>query len=484
VDLVDATNDTVTLSDVAAQHAIQAGLHFAAGDAVAVHAAGTVLNSSVAALQALGVDTVSGAASLSLALGTGVNWSASLPQFDAALAVTLDVSSAQVADVLNHASQLHAAGIDTLAVDGGSVSITATEALQAANAGLAFATADTVVLADTGAHLSAGLESLSATQVTSLQATHIDSVALTDHNITLSDLGAQHAIDLGIHFAASDAVALHASGTVLHSSIHDLQQLGVDTVDTTASKLTVSLGDSSVTLDQVAHGTLPTFDSTHTDINLVVQQSQLVGSSLADIAALKASGIDAIEVQGSTTTLATTAISSTYNGTSTVVLSETLTETQHTTASGDTYNAFEVTDELAQVLIDAGLITAPNATSTDVVTLDIAASSGESVMSLIMMGEFHVQHVNVSAADTSGDVLIHLGEDPTTHQDADLADLISTLSKLGTQDIFSANEHATLDLGAGITFSELHAEDLLQLKQLGFESVLTHDGVSHSLTGK
>jgi len=100
----------------------------------------------------------------------------------------------------------------------------------------------------------------------------IDSIDLTSGQVTLSDAEAATLVTAGLHFATDDTgVAVHAVGTHLQTSLHDLQALGVDVVhtDSGVNTLVVSLGTGSA----LNVTSLPVFD-TEDKVTLVANDNQ------------------------------------------------------------------------------------------------------------------------------------------------------------------------------------------------------------------
>ncbi|MFA7282502.1 MAG: hypothetical protein WC100_20635, partial [Sterolibacterium sp.] len=425
VDVVNLADGT--LDSNAADELIAAGVSYAQGGEL--HVAGTHLDSSIADLQTLGVTSVLAAeagAALHVSMGSEhLNSINTLPTFADIDQVNLDINAA---DLLN-LNDDDIAQLQMMHVDSFDLS------------------KDVSALGQNGGVLMADPRQI---------------VDFIDHNqfgITLSDAQAQEMLyATNAHFAEGNSVAVHAAGTHLDSSVHDLQALGVDTVDGQADgQLVVKLGNTTLG-DAVAQG-LPQFDPDHkTHVELVVNQDQTGNIGLKDVAGiaadLKAHGIDAIDVQTSA-------------GMAKAELADSIAETT---------TAFEVSDELANVLLNAGLLSSP---ADKDVNVNVADSGGHSVMSLVMMGELGVDQVDA----TNADIVVQLGFDPITQQDAGIDDLVAALGKLGDQ-VFAEDKHVELDLGRNLGFGELNDQKIAELKLLGIDVVKddsSNGGGTHNL---
>jgi hypothetical protein len=184
IDQIDVACALVSITEAEAVELVDSGLTFTVDNNVVMLAEGTSLQTTLQDLHHLGVDMVSGVATpgyfLHVATGHGPLPTDSLPVFDSALDVTLDIEDGQHADVMHHAYQLHNSGIDHLSESG---------------------------------------------------------------LVVLSETDASMLIDTGLDYVAHDAVQLEVCGTHLQSTFGDLQALGVDSVVSThGTVLTVDLG--------------------------------------------------------------------------------------------------------------------------------------------------------------------------------------------------------------------------------------------------
>jgi hypothetical protein len=342
---------------------------------------------------------------------------------------------------------------------------------------LTFNTADQVTLSDSSTALlglGGGLGLGNGTGIAHMQALHVSTIDLTNNAGNITDTQAQGLINAGIHFAASDTgVVDNAVGTHLQNSVHDLHTLGVSTIDGQAnSNLVVNLAsstDHTTTLQSEVDSGLQQFGTTGggvstTHVAIAVDSAHLGNIDLGYIATLESHGVNAIDIVNATTA--------------------TTTAVELTTPVTVTATAFTVTDELANVLMNAGLLTAPESHS---VTVDVVNTAGAAAMTLTQMGNLGVDHVVATGAD----VVLSLGVNQATHQDASITDLINTLSQLAGHGmngagsaIFDSVKNVELDLGHNIGFTDINVQQAAQLKLLGIDTLkddAAHGGVIHTL---
>jgi hypothetical protein len=274
LDVIDLTDNAVTLTDAQAATLVTAGLHFAADDTgVALQAVGTHLQTSMHELAALGVDMVysdsSAGDKLVIDLGTGSALTANgLPGFYAHANVTIVANDNQLGEL---ASVGQFAGwanshVDTLAVVlhdslGTGAELSGLGVLDPALHGVGYtgnieldvAFADSAVtlgmLLDAADGSADPLMTLSgAGLVSALQAagiiTHID--AITQFVVADTDLAPLMAANLLSAHAAADVTVANSDGT-LSTSLAQLAAIGADHVQT--------LGGSTLALDAGLHST-------------------------------------------------------------------------------------------------------------------------------------------------------------------------------------------------------------------------------------
>lgn len=205
-DLIGAdgvASGALSITDAQATNMINAGLVFADQDDISLDvaaAASTQLQTSLAGLQGLGVDSVdvSGGGSVVINAGTGAIDFGALPQ-----------------------------------INGGA--------------------SDTLNFSDTGA------AALTAGDLTSLAGAGFDLIGASDGSFDIGEGHADAMIAAGLEFVAADAITLHAVGTELSptTNVSDLSSLGVDAVSVvdTASALDSAIGfNSANAADLITHG--------------------------------------------------------------------------------------------------------------------------------------------------------------------------------------------------------------------------------------
>ena len=247
----------VALSDAQASSMELDGQHLQASAVVDLTVAGTHLSTSLKGLAGVGVDSVAmigGSLSVDLT-STGDALSAAdaqsiygagsthqLPNFAPGDNVSLDVTQAQVANLVDlldgtangrydgaHSGiDLAAYGIDQIGLDGvagaSALSVSAQEMLAIKDAGLDFARGDSILGSINDATLSAAQTSNLATWAV---AGGVDQL-----NVELTDAQAAAMGAAAMDLPDAAAVHLTAEGSHLATSLKDLADLGVDSVDT------------------------------------------------------------------------------------------------------------------------------------------------------------------------------------------------------------------------------------------------------------
>lgn len=294
IDHIDVTGNNITLTDSEAHALVTAGVDFVPDDNVQVNTDGTHLSTSLKGLADLHVDTVMlTGTSQAVIIDAGASLSTlsteALPHFIASGGANADVtlniaggSIDQTTDVASIAHTLSGLGVDHIGVSGtDGLTVTADQAMAFHDAGIDFAQSANITL------------DLTADQLAALVIT--DPVAIHDMGVdhlnvagvvSLSDSDASALVAAGIDFAASDTVQVHAAGTHLSSSLSDLQALHVDTISVASGTTDFHVygGD----LSTVVPGSLPQFDTTDPDLNVIlhIDRTQLwdlerLGSSLS-----------------------------------------------------------------------------------------------------------------------------------------------------------------------------------------------------------
>ncbi len=301
LDVLDLVSNAVTITDAQASSLISAGIHFAADDtAVAVQAVGTHLTTSLSSLQALGVDVVNvGVTSgeFVIGAGTGAIDFAHLPTVVAAPAVQVGLAATSATfagltptQITAEAALLHTAGFDNITAADSTLAVDSALIQELHAGGMSFVTGVAV-----GAEGSAIGNVVSAIDQ-QIYTHNLDVLDLVSNTADITDAQASSLISAGIHFAADDTgVAVHAVGTHLTTSLHDLQALGVDLVHTdhttnVSNTVVLDMGTGAF-----AGSTLPVFD-TADHVQLNVLDTQLSSLETLITANANAANIDVLSV--------------------------------------------------------------------------------------------------------------------------------------------------------------------------------------------
>lgn len=325
VDVLNLLDDTLSISDAQAASLVQAGLRFAAEDAVTENASvpgtGRQLLTSLSDLQRLGVDNVAitgASGAVGIASGADPVDFAHLPTVSAAdgVLVGLEISAGNLAgvsltDLAANAAALKAHGFDAIMADGGSLTLDAPQVSVFHTAGLQFDMADHITM-----RIASDVESTAIATVVSaidsnpLHISGLDVLDLVDGGVDLTSAQAASLVTAGIQFAADDIgvtvnVDQHGHGTHLQTSLAQLQHLGVDTVAITGADpgvLQILAGSGA----DLGHNVplIQELDPT-VQVDLKVDASLLQGldaSTLhADAVALHTAGFDGLSVGGDLT---------------------------------------------------------------------------------------------------------------------------------------------------------------------------------------
>ncbi|WP_146187669.1 cadherin-like domain-containing protein [Limnohabitans sp. T6-5] len=487
-------NETVTIDQTQAMGLIHAGLDFAAGDTITLNvdthsAAGTHLSNSLKDLSKLGVDAIQvNGDHINVDLGTGAfgengagGANFQLPGLfgdlngdhvlsdaeNAALSVTLNAATGDVAGIAHMADALSAMGIDHINLGGSdnvSVSIDQVEANALIHAGLDFAAGDTITLnVDTGAsgtHLSNSLKDLSKLGVDAIQVNgdHINvdlgTGAFGENgaggaNFQLpglfGDLNGDHVLSDAENAALS--VTLNAATGDVAGIAHmadALLAMGIDHINLGGSE-NVSVSIDQVEANALIHAGLDFAAGDTITLNVDTGASGThLSNSLKDLSKL---GVDAIQVNGDhiNVDLGTGAFGE--NG-----------------AGGANFQLPGLFGDLNgdHVLSDAenaALSVTLNAATGDVAGIAHMADA------LLAMGIDHInlggsENVSVSIDQVEANALIHAGLDfaagdtitlnvDTGASGTHLSNSLKDLSKLGVDAIQVNGDHINVDLGAG-----------------------------------
>lgn len=311
IDVLHALDGAISLTDAQASALVGAGLGFNSADAVTVDAnvaaqgsaVGTHLQTSMTGLQHLGVDvvTITGAATgvVDVQAGTGVDL-AHLPQVSAPAGVLVGLEMSDVALAGLTGTQLDALvthGIDVLSASDNTITLDSTEFDTVHSHGLQLNPADTVTVQIASANETSAVNGL-VTAIGTPDAYHgdVDVLDVVDNAISLTDAQAATLVQAGLHFAADDTGVVltqsHAAGTHLHTTLSDLQHLGVDYVHTDAGVDTVVLDASTGPIPSLT--ALPVFDA-EDKVRLAVQDTSLA-QVVSGASALHTAQIDQLDV--------------------------------------------------------------------------------------------------------------------------------------------------------------------------------------------
>lgn len=295
VDHIDLTDNSIVLTEAQAASMVSAGVDFVDSDTVELSAAGTHLSTSLKDLQSLHVDAVlvSGG-ELSIDAGGSLDSLQvdHLPSFEATgdPDITLNVDAGALdpsVDLDDLASAFQTAGIDHIGVLGnGALSLSGAQAIALGDHGIGFdAGADVTVNLSGGAELSSLVP-----MIGDLNVDHID---MAGNAALISDADAVALVDAGVDFATGDTVTVEAQGTQLSSTLKGLHDLHVDAirVETGVSALHLDAGD----LSGISATDLPQFDIDQSDASLDVTlrvDPAALGEVERLAAALRAAGID------------------------------------------------------------------------------------------------------------------------------------------------------------------------------------------------
>jgi len=311
IDVLHVLDGAISLTDAQATALVGAGLGFNSADAVTVDAnvaaqgsaVGTHLQTSMTGLQHLGVDvvTITGAATgvVDIQAGSGVDL-AGLPQVSAPAGVLVGLEMSDVALAGLTGTQMDALvthGIDVLSASDNTITLDSTEFDTVHSHGLQLNPADTVTVQIASANETSAVNGL-VTAIGTPGAYHgdVDVLDVVDNAISLTDAQAATLVQAGLHFAADDTGVVltqsHASGTHLHTTLSDLQHLGVDYVHTDAGVDTVVLDASTGPIPSLT--ALPVFDA-EDKVRLAVQDTSLA-QVVSGASALHTAQIDQLDV--------------------------------------------------------------------------------------------------------------------------------------------------------------------------------------------
>ncbi len=314
--VLDLADNSIDITAAQARLLIDQGLQFAADDTVHVQASGTLLNTSLTGLQQLGVDTVAitgVSGDYAVAAGSGALDFGALPVLSADPGVNVGLELAdsllQAPTTSLQAGQLLAAGIDVLTAADGSLSVGSEQLEAIRNGGLAFDTADSITMQIAGASEGVAISNLVGSFSAPGTAGYdydIDILDALDNTLTITDAQASALVGESLVFAADDTVTVNATvgsavGTQLQTSLHGLQQLGVDIVGITGATSGVVDIQAGGTVD---FGNLPQVNTPSGVLaGLELSDAAVGGLSGGDMAALAGRGFDVLSASDNNLTL-------------------------------------------------------------------------------------------------------------------------------------------------------------------------------------
>lgn len=459
VNLAANQSATLSLQDVDAM--LANGMHFAADDQVTLHATSaeaTHLTSSLKDLQAMGVDAVTTAAGVDNvhinlggfdAAGTATNAAvvfnpAGLPTFASEDNVTLDVANVgQLHSIAASGAALHAANIDHVQLNLND---------QAAFAA-SFSSNSIFQVADTLA----------------LKNAQVDTLINVGTDVTISAQQAGVLVDGQVHFSDAHDVTLglnNTDATHLHTSLKDLQGLGVDMVNTAGASGDVHLNfGADGALSTTTH--IPQFSAEH-EVTVDLANLSQLHTAAGSAAAFAAAGIDHVQMNFKDQAAFNQVIASgnTFDTDMQTLADQHITVNQLVDMASDNV---ALTQTQAHILSDGGIHFAAN----DHVSLNAEGT--------------HVG--NLSDLHKVGVDAVH-GTATLTHLDVNVGDA-AELAKPGSLPVFdsaldvSLNIHSQADYNAlsHISLSDLHIDNLnidfaANINQLLVADIdkISHDG--------
>jgi hypothetical protein len=246
VDRIDATDNAVSFTLEQANAISEAGLKIVASDVATLAAdSSDILELTAGELEILKstgfdlVDTTENALSLTVAQATlftdaGIG-------FASDDSITLINTAANIAMLgTSDIAELADADIDLVDVIGNTLSLNMLQAKAFGIAGLAFASEDVVSVVDTGA----SLKTLTATQIGALGDVGIDRLNASDNKLPLTTAQANALDDAGITVISSDTVTLADTGkrigTMSLADIKHLTTTGIDIIDASDNAFTLT----------------------------------------------------------------------------------------------------------------------------------------------------------------------------------------------------------------------------------------------------
>ncbi|HEY2069725.1 MAG TPA: hypothetical protein VGG48_09250 [Rhizomicrobium sp.] len=187
-------------------------------------------------------------------------------------------------------------GATEVSATGGTLNLTAAQAAQFETSGLFAAAANTVTLADTGAHIAA----LTSTQIGNLAAAGVDKIDASDNAITFSL--AQYGALGTVALTQADIVTIRndnngISGMTV-AQIQGLAASGIDVLESNSNNFSFSAAQAHALVNQTGGGTVHLASSDTFFVNDA--GANVGGLSTADIAAFGGLGAGSVDIIGST----------------------------------------------------------------------------------------------------------------------------------------------------------------------------------------
>jgi RTX calcium-binding nonapeptide repeat (4 copies) len=392
-------------------------------------------------------------------------WTISLAVFDALGSVTLDPSdTVTLADSGATLAGFTTADIDALATGGvdilhatdGAVSFSVAQLVEMANVGIHLVPADTITLADTGAHIAA----LSTGDIDGLATTGVDFIDATDDALTISAAQFSHILSDSIALTASDTVVV--SDTAVNLATLDFSTLAsanVDQLDATTAFTTLTAAQLS------ALGTV-----TFTDASAVtLTDSGANIAAVTDFSTFSAHGVDVLNASDNVLTISEAQYQAL--GTTTLTGSDTVTisDTAANIVGGPNYGT------LAAAGIDfLNATTAINVTVNDITNLGAVVFTAGSAVTLSDTGAHISAVANFTTYGTHGVDTIDASNNTLTMN-------ATQFGELGTVTLTAADTVTISDTAAhlsGLTFSALAGKNVDFLNSTNAYTNLTVQNVS------
>jgi hypothetical protein len=301
VSVIDSTDDVLNLGPAEASVLVNYGVTFAGSDVVTLVAAsvdiGFLEPADFARYGARGfdyIDTTGNAVSFDLEHANAISEAGlKLVANDVA---SLAAGSADILDLMaGELETLKSTGFDLVDTTENALSLTVAQATLFADAGIGFASDDTVTLIDTAANIA----TLSAADIAGLASA--DLIDVIDNALSLSKVQANAFATAGLAFASDDVVTVFDTGaslkTLTTAQIGALGDVGIDRLNASDNKLSLTIAQVNA-LDEAGITVISSDSVTLSDTG-----KRIGALSLADIKHLTTTGIDIIDASNNAFTL-------------------------------------------------------------------------------------------------------------------------------------------------------------------------------------